>query len=279
MSDPGEHTREEITVLDIVLVLSKYWKMIIALPLVCAALVFVYTYVQPKTYSSEMQLNIGMATASRIRSEEVVRTALNSYSPQVDLDEVAEGLSLSPVNSQVTRVQLSLLDRRDVNEVLRDLVELIDARHKLAVEERIVAEEELLEAHDRQAAILRAGVDALLSVQQSRANNINDMVGGETQLQALSSAVLAVLALDERREAMLSSRQLLPASIILSNPTPPRQVGLNQPVLLAVLTAIAVGFALCCVVFVIEGVRNARSNPKERLKFEIIKENLFGKGR
>ncbi|UFS56726.1 Wzz/FepE/Etk N-terminal domain-containing protein [Comamonadaceae bacterium M7527] len=272
---PRSAMDDEIDLLDLLVTVAESWKLLVIAPVLIAIAAFTgATFIKPNLYQSTAILRLAENEAALLHSAAILDPLAESFGY---LSE-AEGV------------------REDAREALKnDLASSVDKRTKLVT---ITAKSTSAEQAQKlnQQAIERLLAE-LTPKGQDKANILRQI---EIRKQAISAAENAfeqivqaspegtagtsnaessniVLLVTENKQAIqaLEERLLVKgAEVFVQTPTLAQKPLPRKRALIAVIAALASGFALLLFVFIRKALMNAGANPESAKKIAQIKQSL-----
>lgn len=284
---------DEISLLDLLIVVAENWLLLVIAPLVIGALTYWFLASQPQTYSSEAVVALPPAAIV-----EFVEAGVQggSLAPQFGLSEPdMVGLAVEPVSDRAgpspvpgaggsatvqipnlvqSRLTLIQTDRVDA-EALDRLVQSLQT----AVQDGQLADPklELSGRADR--------LEGTLAIRDSAIEQLTEILSDPAQMPAdadiYASSAIALDQMLSGRSAdefeLAALREALAVTgddIVVDAPSAPRAQG-RSPVLISILAVLGSGFVLLILVFVRAGLRHAASEQGNQLKLERIKNAML----
>lgn len=256
MTQDDSVENDEISLLDLLVIIAEHWLVLIIVPLLIGALTFGVVSMQPQTY----------------RSEAVLALPAAAFGP---LGETEPGLSITEDTTAGTTQLVLTRQDPDVAARLQAIISSI-----LAVEagELPDARSEVMGriANLEQTMALRDGIIARITTALSELERDTPF---DTQAYAAASSALEGI-LTGRQEAQMMAAELrtelaeMPSEIIVSPPSNAEIEGVSA-LLMALLATLGSGFALLIAVFVRAGFRNAAQDEEGQEKLDRIKNALL----
>ena len=276
MNEDGVSQSDEISLLDLAVVIAESWILLVVGPLVVAAGVFAFSVVQPAPLRSEALLAIPPSEASQFSDRQFVSDATDDTVAA----DIVEGLSITAGgNDTQSRISLTLAESDNPQARLQSLISAFQEQHYTPIIE--VEAEQRQEERDRIEARL-AAVDA----STTRINAIIDRIESQSPLDGSAIADLFSTLSQLEEEASLYAENLeqinaqasgdeASNTLVVSEPTPNIQVSGRSPLLIAVLAGLGAGFVLLVFVFIRNGLRTGNSDPVTRDKLNRIRKAFF----
>lgn len=271
---------DEIDLLDLLVTVAESWKLLVIAPVLIAIAAFAgATFLKPNLYQSSAILRLAEEDAALLHSAAILDPLAESFGY---LSE-AEGV------------------REDARESLKkDLVSSVDKRTKLVT---ITAKSNSAEQAQKlnEQAISRLLAE-LTPKGQDKANILQQIeirkqaisvaetafeqlvqafpkgsVGASNAEEAVSSiASLVTLVLDNKKAIQEMERQLLVKGpeVFVQTPTLAQKPMPRKRAMVAVIAALASGFALLLFVFIRKALINAGANPESAKKIAQIKQSF-----
>lgn len=282
-----ETVNDEISLLDIAVVLAENWLLIIVTPLVAALLTFAILWtVTPPQYNSEALVRLNVEDASLLTSARILNPAIlnSSYIEgyagtlsrarqdlvENDLTITAQegtGLYRLAVRGKTPEAAQGLL-RAILNSLIENSTPTASRRALLELELQL-AEASVTE----------------LNATLERLNRIADGtetggVGSAATLGEIGQSIVALLTnIETRRSDMLRIQEALEGSVsaddIIQPPTIPDSSESRGLLIRALLAAIGVGFIMLIVAFIRSGLRAASQSPDQVGKINRIRQAFW----
>ena len=271
---------DEIDLLDLLVTVAESWKLLVIAPMLIAIAAFTgATFLKPNLYESSAILRLAENEAALLQSAAI-------------LDPLAESFGYLSKAEGV---------REDAREALKnDLASAVDKRTKLVTNTAKSTSAERAQKLNQQATerllaeLTPKGQDKANILQEieirkqaiSAAENAFEQlvqafpkgsVGATKAEQAGSSiASLVTLVLDNKKAVQEMEQQLLVkgAEVFVQTPTLAQKPMPHKRAMVAVIAALASGFALLLFVFIRKALINAGANPESAKKIAQIKQSL-----
>lgn len=277
-----EPDNDEISLLDLLIVVAENWLLLVIAPLAIGGIVYWVVASQPQTYSSDAVVALPPAEIVEFVDAGV---SSGSLPPQFVLSGPdMEGLAVAPIPNATdvpeaignAQSQLTLTQRDPTGATTLDrLVQALQA----AVQEGQLTDPalELAARADR--------LEAALAMRESAIGQLGEILAEPTQTSADAEVYAwSAIALDQMlsgRSAdeteLATLRQALTATggeIVVVAPSTPRAQG-RSPLLMAILTVLGSGFVFLILVFVRAGIRHAASEGNNKVKLERIRNAIL----
>ena len=271
MSEPAA---DEISLLDLMVVIAENWLLLVLVPLAAGAIAYGVLAIQPRPYVSEMVVSVSAAEIA-----ELVEAGVAKDSPDAELTLAqpgGEGITLAPgENPRETRISLVSDERGAGRRALGQFSDQLEAAVQAGT--LTTSSGELLTriGNLQAAMITRDAAIARLSDILAQTARVAD----DAQTYALSALAFnqMVRSRAEDEAELIALEEQFAASgaeIVLIPPSVPRPLG-RSPLLMAVLTAIGSAFMLLAFVFIKASLKSAASEKVNRGKLERIRNGLL----
>ena len=261
---------DEISLLDLLVVLAESWFLLIVVPLLVGLAAFGFTQLQPRSFQSSAVVSMPQAEVTTILTNEFIAAAVGSQTSAPGVSEVMSGLSLSPApgSAPKTNLSLELPDGSMVRSVLTAIVAELDrtalAGQRSSIEQRLGEVEILLTVQQRTIARLATGL--------RRLDEQNDFDAGAyaTTLSALATLIAVTAQPLDARLALRRDLDQIPFTIVDVPVSSPRMIGLS-PARTVLLAVFATGFGLIILVFLRSFWRKAAASSDGSAKIARIR--------
>lgn len=246
---------DEISLLDLLVIIAEHWLVLVVVPLLIGALAFGMVSMQPHSYRSEAVLTLPAAVISPLEEPGLSITQ--------DTNTGTTQLVLAGPDPDVTMRLTAIISGI---ELAIEAGELPDARGELLDQIAVLD----------QSMALRDGIIARITTALSDLERASPF---DTQAYAAASSALEEL-LTGRQDAQVLAAELrnelaaIPTEIVVSAPTNASLEG-RSPLLMALLATLGAGFVLLIAVFMRAGFRNAAQDEDGQEKLDRIKNALL----
>lgn len=275
---------DEISLLDLLVTITDNLKLLILGPMAAGLIALGVGFVVPPTFESEALIKVpnpvSTTTANKSLSAEALAATLQSA---VALDPVvlANGGPNTAQGQTLTDARKALQSRISVSIGKKDGLLTLKAQGESPQQAQQLAQQLIAQAQrvskphgddlkrlqdqlDNQKLQLEAAQQALREYTQSKAAN---NTSAPLLLTLVQSASQRMLELEDHMRGLTDS------DIVQSPTLPDRAIKPNKS-LIAVVAALATGFALLLFVFVRQAMRNAAADPTHASKLAHIKRSL-----
>lgn len=279
----SETINDEISLLDIAVVLAENWLLLLIVPLIAAFLAVAALWtLTPRQYDSEALVRLNANDAALLTSARILNPAiLNSnyidgYEGTLSRarqDLIANDLTITPQeDTDLHRITIRGRTPEGAQQLLRAILNSLVENSTPTPSRRALLELEL--------QLAEASVAELNSTLE-RLNRIADGVetGGSSSaatLGELGQSIVAILSnIETRRAEMLQIQEALEGSVsaddIIQTPTIPDTAQSRGIVMQAVLVGLGVGFLMLIVAFIRSGFKAASRSPDQLDKVNRIR--------
>ena len=277
-----EAPTDEISLLDIAVVIAENWLMLVIAPLLIGVLAYIgMALAVPRTYQSEALLRIDATEAALLRSAQVLDTAmlgsdyLAGYAGSLSRAraQVIENIALSPEpNTELYRVRVTLDSPEGAQRLLERIIDALIAKSVPTGARKAQLE---LQLQQVQTAI--AELEATLTRLNRTAEGLgNGTAASATALGEFGNSVVSVVSeIERRRLQVFQLEQALTGTVspeaIVQPPTLPDNDGSRGLAMRTLLIVAATGFVLLIIAFIRSGLRNASEDPRQIDKINRIR--------
>lgn len=273
---------DEISLLDLLLVVAENIKLLVLGPLLIALAALGLSFALPTTYESEAWLRQGEASVPSFTSEDVLRPLLDqapwistqARSPEQALNTLRQAVTVSFNNrSELVTLKVRAPSAAQAQQLNAALIEAF-RQHRLPRGAD-------LESIQKQIPLVTASLEEINTALERIANNIDKTTAGpnaDNAVRAYTTLLQQRIGLEQSLLAL--NRQLggFGAEAFAQHPSLPEHPISPKKALMAVLAALAAGFALLLFVFVRQALRNAGQDPASAAKMAAIRRSLGLRG-
>ena len=252
---------DEISLLDLLLVVAENIRLLVLGPLVVALAALGVAFALPATYESEAWLRQAETSVPSFTSDDVLRPLLSQApwitaqhrSPEQALDSLRQAITVSfNKKNELVTLKVRAPSAAQAQQLNTALIEAFR-------QHRLPKGTDLMQIQ-QQIPLTKASLKELNTALERIANNIDQTTAGPDA----DSAVRAYTTLSQQRteleKTLLELNQQLSGSgaeVFAQHPSLPEHPIAPKKSLMAVLAALATGFALLLFVFVRQALRNA----------------------
>lgn len=271
---------DEIDLLDLLVTVAESWKLLVIAPVLIAIATFTgATFLKPTFYQSSAVVSLTEDQLGFLHSASILDPLAESFGylgdAEGDLEDAREALKKDLISSVDKRTKLVTITTKATSaEQAQKLNE--QAISRLLAELTPKGQDKayiLNQIEVRKQAIFLAETAFEKLVQTFPKGS----VGAANVDQAVSNiASLVTLVLDNKKAIQDLEQQLLVkgSEIFIQTPTLARKPLPHNRAMVAVIAALASGFALLLVVFIRKALINAGSNPESAKKIAQIKQSF-----
>ncbi|WMT89358.1 Wzz/FepE/Etk N-terminal domain-containing protein [Pelagibacterium sp. H642] len=278
-----ETANDEISLLDIAVVLAENWLLLVVVPIITALLAFGLLWtLTPRQYDSEALIRLNADEAALLTSARILNPAiLNSdyiegYQgtlSQARQNLIENDLTIAPqADTSFYRLSVSGRTPEDAQQLLRAILNSLVENSTPTPSRRALLELEM--------QLAEASVSELNATLE-RLNRIADSVesGGSSSAASLGEigqSIVAILSnIESRRAEMLQIQEALEGSVsaddIIQTPTTPDSAQSRGIIIQAVLVGLGIGFLMLIVAFIRSGFKAASQSPDQLDKVNRIR--------
>jgi len=273
---------DEISLLDLLLVVAENIRLLVLGPLVIALAALGLSFALPATYESEAWLQLEETSVPSFTSNDVLRPLLSqapwistqARSPEQALDTLRQAITVSFNNrNKLVTLKVRAPSAEQAQQLNAALIE--------AFRQHSLPKGTDLEHIQLQMPLVKAALAELNAALESIAKNIDKITAGPNA----DNAVRVFTTLSQQRMGLEQSllalnRQLsgFGAEAFAQHPSLPEHPIAPKKSLMAVLAGLASGFALLLFVFVRQALRNAGQDPASAAKMAAIRRSLGLRG-
>lgn len=264
-----ETANDEISLLDIAVVLAENWLLLVIVPILAALVAFgVLWSLTPRSYDSEALVRLNADDAALLTSARILNPAILNSSYIEDYEGalsrarqalVQEDLTITPQEgTDLYRLQISGRTPDGARQLLQSILNSLIENSTPTASQR-----NLLELEQQLA---EASVSELQST-LDRLNRIADGVesgdsGSAATLGEIGQSIVTILTnIETRRSDMLRIEEALEGSIseedVIQTPTEPDNAESRGLIVRAILVGLGVGFLMLIVAFIRSGFKAA----------------------
>lgn len=257
MNEDQSEPQREISLLDVLVIISEAWVLLVVVPVVAALAAFGISQLRSQSYESYSVLAMPVASVSAALTDDVILSAAAGASLQVP-SEISSKLDVRPAtgSSSDTVVALRLSDRALVASLLEAIVAKIDqtvgqdflAKQRQSVVQRLEEIQESIATYKRAIARLDASL-----VQLERQTN-SDLSVYPTTTNTLVGLMENLRKLNDTQRTLLQEMEEIPSSIVKERVSQPRLIGPSST-RIALAIAVVTSLGLLIFVFARAGLR------------------------
>jgi capsular polysaccharide biosynthesis protein len=272
---------DEISLLDILVILAESWRLLVFGSLLAGALAGALSFLWPKTFESVAILRISEEEAALIYSAPVLDPLIAKFDLLQDAggfqEDAREMLKKRLVITADKKTKLTTFTAKAASPeaaqaLAKDAISLLFAKQVPKGNEKEMIEKTIainLQAVD----VADDGVDAIL--RSLKKGQLSDLVQ-ESAIKNLA-AINSDIAKRNLENAELAQKlQPRGAEIYVQEPSLPQRKSSPNPGLVVLLTVLTSGFALLLFVFVRKAMQSLGEDPEAASKVAQIKRSLFG---
>ncbi|WMT92650.1 Wzz/FepE/Etk N-terminal domain-containing protein [Pelagibacterium sp. H642] len=279
----SETANDEISLLDIAVVLAENWLLLVVVPILAALVAFGLLWtLTPRQYDSEALIRLNADEAALLTSARILNPALlnSDYIEGYEgtLSQARQALVQNDLtitaqeNTSLYRLSIRGRTPEGAQQLLRAIINSLVENSTPTPSQRARLELEL--------QLAEASVSELNATLE-RLNRIADSVesGGSaspTTLGEIGQSIVAILSnIESRRAEMLQIQEALEGSVsaddIIQTPTSPDSAQSRGIIIQAVLVGLGIGFLMLIVAFIRSGFKAASQSPDQLDKVNRIR--------
>jgi hypothetical protein len=277
LQTPANPTQEddEINLLDLFVTITDNLRLLVLGPLLAGLLAFGVGSVTTPVYESRSVLRLGKDSTALFASEELLTPLLPvatwlPVSPSGNAQLQALRAHIKPSFNQLDETHAITVTAPSAEQAQRLHIALIDELRKQPMPK------DQAEAFIRQRlTIAHATLDELNTVLPTLSKDVaRPGTKSDAILHAYNLLLQQRLSTMQTVQELASKLQALSDDAIVQAPSLPDKPVKPKKALMAIITALATGFALLLFVFIRQAVRNAASNPEDAARLAAIRRNL-----
>lgn len=279
----SETINDEISLLDIAVVLAENWLLLVVVPLVAALLAFgLLSTVTPRQYDSEALIRLDANDAALLTSARILNPAILNSSYIDDYQGTLSRARQSLVDNDLTvtpqtdtdlhRITIRGRTPEGAQQLLRAILNSLIENSTPTSSQRALLDLELQLA-EASVAELNGTLERLNRIADGAEASAS---GSAATLGEIGQSIVAILTnIETRRADMLRIREALEGSVsvddIIQTPTIPDTAQSRGIIMQAILVGLGVGFLMLIVAFIRSGFKAASRSPDQLDKVNRIR--------
>ena len=276
VNDHAEERDDELSLLDIGVVLAENMGLLVAGPIIGGAIALLVTLALPPIYESTSLLRLSETDASVMKSVDVLK-------PVIDELQLQRGdpfdTAIKRVSSQITLTfskKDGLLKFSSQGET-PEAAQILNTKVQDSFRRFSLPKGRSLESIEAQLRITQGTLDELGSG-AARLGKSLDKVNPGTEAEAMTRSYVTMIEQRDARQKQLfdlkSALNGLSEEVIIQRATLPTASISSKRLLLTLMAAVLSGFACLLFVFTRNGFRTVKNSPPELRKFQRIQSAL-----
>jgi len=273
MAQEHSETTDEVSFLDLLVVVAESWMLLAAGAALAAVLGYLVASSQPTSYRSTVTINAPLLRAQNLLSVATTTLASAQLDNKIAPDEWASKISIVPISDVTTQVSIADTKSDFLREKLQALVSVyVNATHQEELQKAI-----------RNLELAKAR-DAELTDTNSQLKRAGERVEAQTPFDGAAFAGLSEaqrkinfdqLILSKRIDDMSIELSLLPENAFVPPASLPRREGFPNPLQVAAITALAGAFLLFMLVLLRNALVAASQSTSGAKKMERVRRGFF----
>jgi hypothetical protein len=273
MADEQSETTDEVSFLDLLVVLAESWVLLVSGAAMAAVLGYFIAIGQPTSYRSTVTIDAPPLLAQNLLATTATTSASALLNNKIAPDDWASRISLVPISDVATQVSITSATPTSLSEQLQALVSVyVKAAHQekrqKAIRDIELAKARNVELTDTSTQLRRAA----------------DRVEAQTPFDGAAFSELAAvqrkvsfeqLMLSKRLDDMSTKLSYLPENAPVPAVSAPRREGPPHPGIVAAIAGLGMGFLLFILVLLRNALLAASQSPSGARKMERIRRGFF----
>lgn len=276
VNEHAEERDDEVSLLDIGVVLAENAVLLVAGPIIGGAIALLITLALPPIYESTSFLRLSEADASVMKSVDVLKPVIDEL--QLQRSDPFD-TAIKRVSSQITLTfskKDGLLKFSSQGET-PEAAQLLNTKIQDSFKRFSLPKGRSLESVEEQLRITQGTVDELRSGAERLRKSL-DKVNPGTEAEAMTrSYVTMIEQRDARQKQLFDLKAALKGfgeEVIIQRATLPTAQVARKRLLVALMAAVLSGFACLLFVFTRNGLRSVKNSPPELKKVQRIQSAL-----